>query len=47
MLRMKIAGLEGYDLKVIDRIPIEMPARKENEQYLKTKFEKLGHFLHL
>lgn len=43
----KIAGLEGYDLKVVDRIPIEMPARKENEQYLKTKFEKLGHFLHL
>jgi 3,4-dihydroxy 2-butanone 4-phosphate synthase/GTP cyclohydrolase II len=42
----KIAGLEGYDLTVVDRVPIEMPARKENEHYLKTKYEKLGHYLH-
>ena len=42
----KIAGLEGYGLTIIDRVPIEMPAREENEQYLKTKFEKLGHYLH-
>ncbi|MGN7942871.1 bifunctional 3,4-dihydroxy-2-butanone-4-phosphate synthase/GTP cyclohydrolase II [Virgibacillus sp. 6R] len=42
----KIAGLEGYGLTVNDRIPIEMPAREENEHYLKTKNEKLGHYLH-
>ncbi|MBU7593359.1 bifunctional 3,4-dihydroxy-2-butanone-4-phosphate synthase/GTP cyclohydrolase II [Metabacillus halosaccharovorans] len=42
----KIAGLEGYGLTIIDRVPIEMPAREENEQYLRTKFEKLGHYLH-
>ena len=43
----KIAGLEGYDLEVIDRIPLQMATKKENERYLQTKFEKLGHMLHL
>lgn len=42
----KIAGLEGYGLTIINRVPIEMPAREENEQYLRTKYEKLGHYLH-
>lgn len=42
----KIAGLEGYDLTVVDRVPIQMPSREENEKYLRTKYEKLGHFLH-
>lgn len=42
----KIAGLEGYGLTIEDRVPIQMPSREENEQYLRTKFEKLGHFLH-
>lgn len=42
----KIAGLEGYGLTIVDRVPIEMPAREENEHYLRTKYEKLGHYLH-
>lgn len=42
----KITGLEGYDLQVVDRVPIQIPVRTENEAYLKTKNEKLGHFLH-
>lgn len=42
----KIAGLEGYGLTIVDRVPIQMPMKKENEKYLKTKHEKLGHFLH-
>ncbi|APH04546.1 bifunctional 3,4-dihydroxy-2-butanone-4-phosphate synthase/GTP cyclohydrolase II [Bacillus weihaiensis] len=42
----KIAGLEGYGLTISDRIPIQMPERDENKQYLRTKYEKLGHFLH-
>lgn len=42
----KIAGLEGYGLTIVDRVPIEMPAREENENYLRTKYEKLGHYLH-
>lgn len=39
----KITGLKGYDLEVVDRVPIQMPAQEHNEHYLKTKFEKLGH----
>jgi 3,4-dihydroxy 2-butanone 4-phosphate synthase/GTP cyclohydrolase II len=43
----KITGLEGYDLKVVKRIPLQPKPRKENVRYLKTKREKLGHFLEL
>ncbi len=41
----KIAGLEGYGLKVIERIPIEVTSCPANENYLKTKKNKLGHLL--
>ncbi len=41
----KIKGVEGYGLQVVERVPIEMPPLKENERYLKTKKEKLGHLL--
>jgi 3,4-dihydroxy 2-butanone 4-phosphate synthase / GTP cyclohydrolase II len=41
----KIKGLKGYDLEVVDRVPIQMEAREENENYLKTKHSKLGHLL--
>jgi len=43
----KIAGLQGYGLEIVERVPIEMPPRAENRYYLKTKKEKLGHFLAL
>lgn len=43
----KIAGLQGYGLEVVERVPIEMPPRAENRYYLKTKKEKMGHFLAL
>src|SRR3990170_3859278 len=39
----KRAGLEGYGLEVVERIPLEMPPNKENYEYLKTKRHKLGH----
>jgi len=39
----KIVGLEGYGLRVIDRIPIEITPTPLNKKYLKTKKEKLGH----
>ncbi|MCF6408289.1 bifunctional 3,4-dihydroxy-2-butanone-4-phosphate synthase/GTP cyclohydrolase II [Pseudalkalibacillus salsuginis] len=42
----KIKGLSGYGLEVVDRVPIQMPHRVENEKYLKTKHSKLGHMLH-
>ncbi|XJZ28829.1 bifunctional 3,4-dihydroxy-2-butanone-4-phosphate synthase/GTP cyclohydrolase II [Bacillota bacterium Lsc_1132] len=42
----KIKGLSGYGLEVVERVPIQVEARKENEKYLKTKYDKLGHLLH-
>ncbi|MCP1188712.1 bifunctional 3,4-dihydroxy-2-butanone-4-phosphate synthase/GTP cyclohydrolase II [Priestia flexa] len=42
----KITGLKGYDLEVVERLPIEMPKEAENEKYLNTKATKLGHLLH-
>jgi 3,4-dihydroxy 2-butanone 4-phosphate synthase/GTP cyclohydrolase II len=41
----KIVGLEGYGLKVVERIPIEMEPHETNIVYLKTKKSKLGHML--
>lgn len=41
----KIKGLKGYGLEVVERVPLEMPSNKNNEKYLKTKSEKLGHIL--
>ncbi len=43
----KIVGLEGYDLTVTDRVPIEIPPRPENIRYLLTKCEKLGHIMEI
>lgn len=39
----KIVGLKGYDLEIVERVPIEIPANEKNRNYLKTKKEKLGH----
>jgi 3,4-dihydroxy 2-butanone 4-phosphate synthase/GTP cyclohydrolase II len=41
----KRAGLEGYGLQVVERVPLEMPPNEENYHYLKTKRHKLGHLL--
>ncbi len=41
----KYAGLEGYGLKVVERVPIEAPPNENNRRYLATKKEKLGHLL--
>ena len=42
----KITGLEGYGLTVVEQVPIEVPPHRENERYLATKRDKLGHRLH-
>ena len=39
----KIVGLEGYGLKVVERLPLEIEPNPLNYRYLKTKKEKLGH----
>ena len=41
----KIVGIEGYGLKVIERVPMEMEPTPENLKYLETKRDKLGHLL--
>jgi 3,4-dihydroxy 2-butanone 4-phosphate synthase/GTP cyclohydrolase II len=41
----KIVGLEGYGLRVVERVPIEVAAHPQNAKYLETKREKLGHWL--
>ena len=42
---VKRAGLEGYGLEVVGRVPLQIPANKINERYLNTKREKMGHLL--
>jgi len=42
----KIHGLEGYGLSVSDQIPIQAVPNPHNEEYLRTKRERLGHTLH-
>jgi 3,4-dihydroxy 2-butanone 4-phosphate synthase/GTP cyclohydrolase II len=41
----KRAGLEGYGLSIIERVPVETTPTKENLTYLRAKREKLGHLL--
>jgi len=41
----KIIGLEGYGINVVERVPIEMSPKPENQRYLNTKKDKLGHYL--
>lgn len=43
----KIVGLEGYGLRIVERVPIEIPLRDANRRYLETKKKKLGHILKL
>lgn len=41
----KIIGIEGYGLHVVERLPLEVPANENNCRYLRTKSDKMGHFL--
>jgi 3,4-dihydroxy 2-butanone 4-phosphate synthase/GTP cyclohydrolase II len=41
----KRAGLEGYGLSIVERVPLETSPTAENIGYLRTKREKLGHLL--
>ena len=41
----KRAGLEGYGIQVLERVPLEIPPNSENYAYLKTKRHRLGHLL--
>lgn len=43
---LKLTGLEGFGLKVVEQVPIEVEPRPENARYLAAKRDKLGHRLH-
>jgi 3,4-dihydroxy 2-butanone 4-phosphate synthase/GTP cyclohydrolase II len=39
----KVVGLQDYGIEVVERLPLEVPARSGNIAYLRTKQQKLGH----
>ncbi|MBI4682383.1 MAG: bifunctional 3,4-dihydroxy-2-butanone-4-phosphate synthase/GTP cyclohydrolase II [Nitrospirae bacterium] len=41
----KLIGLEGYGLKIVERVPIEITPHEKNIKYLSIKKKKLGHML--
>lgn len=43
---LKVYGLQGYNLKIVERVPLEMEPGKYDAFYLRTKKEKMGHILH-
>ena len=42
----KRAGLEGYGLEIVERVPLEIKTNKFNLRYMKVKKAKMGHILH-
>ena len=42
----KRVGLEGYGLEVVENVPIEITPNPDNERYMHTKKERMGHHLH-
>jgi 3,4-dihydroxy 2-butanone 4-phosphate synthase/GTP cyclohydrolase II len=41
----KIAGLEGYGLTIVERVPMPTAATPQNARYMETKREKMGHLI--
>ncbi len=41
----KVVGLEGYGLRIVERVPIQIPPNEKNARYLRTKKDKLGQLL--
>jgi len=44
---LKVYGIAGYNLEIVERVPIQMEPGKFDEFYLRTKKEKMGHILDL
>jgi 3,4-dihydroxy 2-butanone 4-phosphate synthase/GTP cyclohydrolase II len=41
----KVVGLDGYGLRIVEQVPIQIAASETNRHYLQTKRDKLGHHL--
>jgi len=41
----KVVGLKGYDLEIVERVPIEILPNENNLRYLETKRDKMGHLI--
>ncbi len=41
----KLVGLEGYGLEIVERVPLVASPTRDNQNYLRTKRDKLGHLL--
>jgi len=41
----KVVGLDGFGLKIVERVPIQTPPTPTNRKYLQTKKEKMGHWI--
>jgi 3,4-dihydroxy 2-butanone 4-phosphate synthase/GTP cyclohydrolase II len=41
----KVVGIEGMGIRVVERVPLEVPPNEANRSYLRAKREKLGHLL--
>jgi len=43
----KIIGLEGYGIKMTERVPLEITPKEHNLKYMTTKQEKMGHLFNI
>jgi 3,4-dihydroxy 2-butanone 4-phosphate synthase/GTP cyclohydrolase II len=41
----KVVGLDGYGLRIVERVPIQIQPHRNNRDYLLAKKLKLGHLL--
>jgi 3,4-dihydroxy 2-butanone 4-phosphate synthase / GTP cyclohydrolase II len=41
----KVVGLDGYGLRIVEQVAIQIPPNHSNKRYLQTKKDKLGHLL--
>jgi 3,4-dihydroxy 2-butanone 4-phosphate synthase / GTP cyclohydrolase II len=41
----KVVGVDGYGLRIVERVPIQIAPNQDNRRYLQTKKDKLGHLL--
>ena len=41
----KVSGISGFDLEIVERVPVEASVTDENRDYMRTKKMRMGHIL--